>query len=46
MSYGGKSVNSHDMRHVYAHGCGSWVCASCADEMKNGVYVPAERISQ
>ena len=38
MSYGGKSVNSHDMRHVYVHGCGSWVCvcASHADEMKNG----------
>ena len=26
MSYGGKSVNSHDMRRVYVHGCGSWVC--------------------
>ena len=26
VSYGGKSVNSHDMRRVYVHGCGSWVC--------------------
>ena len=27
---------------------GSWVCvcASCANEMKNGVYVPAEHKSQ
>ena len=25
MSYG-KSVNSHDMRRVYVHVCGSWVC--------------------
>ena len=42
MSYGGKSVNSHDMRRVYVHGCGSWVCvcASRADEMKNdGCYM-------
>ena len=41
MSYGGKSVNSHDMRRVYVHGCGSWVCvcASRADGMKNDMGV-------
>ena len=37
VSYGGKSVYRPDMRRVYVlvHGC-VCVCASHADEMKNG----------
>ncbi len=34
-------MNSRDKRHVYVHGCGSWVCvcASRADGMKNDMGV-------
>ena len=46
MSYGGKSVNSHDMRRLYVHGCGSWVCVPAVQMKWWVLYVPAERINK